>query len=75
MDTIIIPGLGSVPAKPAMEIRIGDNVILSHREMGNVTNLEYQEEYVRMRIKDMCTCTEFSINKRKSNLIGVLPKG
>lgn len=75
MEKVFVGGLGSVPAKKASDLRIGDRIIISFREMGDITNLEYHEEYVRIRVKDSCTHTDYSINKRKSNLVGILPKG
>lgn len=72
MKKAFVLGIGEIPAKPTIDVKIWDYLVFSIRETGKVTYLEYYNEYVRMSLIDHCTKAEFSINKRKSNLVGIL---
>lgn len=73
MQTVSVSGLGTYPAVLAKELKIGDRVIFSIREMGIVTDLQCTEENVMICLLDKVTNVDFSVHKHKTSLVGVLP--
>lgn len=73
MGTIEVIGIGPFPSIKAEELKIGDKVIFNLREMGEITNLQNCDEYVRITLRDSCSHTDFSVSRRKSAQVGVLP--